>query len=172
MFEHHQQTIQKLKDHSMNIHIRKAELDDAVALAHLLRSIGWFRRMKGEPAEATAQIVQRHLEKCLAEDSHTIYIAAKPDSDIVGYVAVHWLPYLFLAGPEGFISELFIHESMRGQGLGSRLLAVVIEEAKSRGCSRLQLINFRTRDSYKRGFYSKAGWEERPEAASFIYYLE
>ena len=62
-------------------------------------------------------------------------------------------------------------EEARGQGIGSRLLEAVKAEAKRRGCSRLQLVNFRQRESYQRGFYAKAGWEERPDGASFVLYL-
>ena len=156
----------------MEILVRKVQPEDAPALAALLRSIGWFRRMQNEPVETTAQLVRQQLDQCLSQGSHTVYVAEEAEAGLIGYVAVHWLPYLFLAGPEGFISDLFIHESGRGQGLGSRLLKVVIEEAKDRGCVRLQLINFRSRESYQRGFYSKAGWQERPDGASFVYYLE
>jgi GNAT superfamily N-acetyltransferase len=161
---------------SSEVDIRRAVPEDAGALARLLRSIGWFRRMENETEEVTARHVGVELLRCLADDSHSIYVAlstaASDDSAVVAYVAVHWLPYLIKTGPEGFISELFVHESVRGQGLGRALLDTVIAEAVARGCSRLQLINFRERESYERGFYTKTGWEERPTAASFIYDLE
>jgi GNAT superfamily N-acetyltransferase len=156
----------------MDIQIRKAQQEDAPALATLLRSIGWSRRMQNEPVETTTQFVRQQLDLCLSSESHTVYVAEEAEAGLIGYVAVHWLPYLFLAGPEGFISDLFVHETGRGQGVGSQLLKVVIEEARNRGCSRLQLINFRTRESYQRSFYSKVGWQERPDGANFVYYLE
>jgi hypothetical protein len=34
------------------------------------------------------------------------------------------------------------------------------------------LINFRDRESYRRRFYEKAGWEERPDGASFVRALD
>lgn len=37
---------------------------------------------------------------------------------------------------------------------------------------KLQLINFRHRESYERSFYTKHGWEERPLAANFALYLD
>jgi GNAT superfamily N-acetyltransferase len=81
---------------------------------------------------------------------------------------VHWLPYLFFSGPEGFVSELFVGGPSRGQGVGRQLLEAVKVEATERGCVRLQLINFRDRESYQRGFYQKCGWEERGTAANFV----
>ncbi len=153
----------------MTFHIRLAKLDDAAKLADLIIGLGWFQHHFGSASNEVIQdqICQRLL-LCLADNSHSIYVAENPDGDIVGYVAVHWLPYLFLPGPEGYVSELFIRESARGQGIGSRLLEVVKAEAVKRGCSRLCLLNMRSRESYQRGFYAQRGWEERPEAVNFI----
>ena len=59
-----------------------------------------------------------------------------------------------------------------GLGLGGQLLERVKAEARERGCSRLMLLNLRDRESYKRGFYKKQGWQERPEAINFILKIE
>jgi GNAT superfamily N-acetyltransferase len=69
---------------------------------------------------------------------------------------------------EGYVSELFVAESARGAGLGTKLLEAVKDLAIGRGCSRLMLVNRKTRESYKRGFYRKLGWEERQEFANFV----
>jgi GNAT superfamily N-acetyltransferase len=96
-------------------------------------------------------------------------VACSSDGKIAGYTSVHWLPYLFMNGPEGYVSELFVRSSGRGQGIGKQLLQAVEAEARARGCSRLSLINLRDRESYLRKFYNKAGWEERSEAANFLF---
>jgi GNAT superfamily N-acetyltransferase len=77
-----------------------------------------------------------------------------------------------MSGPEGYVSELFVSASARGQGIGRELLKVIESEARVRGCQRLSLTNLRDRESYKRQFYLKAGWHERSEAANFIYVLD
>jgi GNAT superfamily N-acetyltransferase len=149
--------------------IRKARLSDLNGLTRLLIGLGWFQHyFEAQPVEASEQRIGRHLSLCLADPSHSVYIAEIPAGEIEGYVSVHWLPYLFLPGPEGFISELFVREAVRGLGLGSQLLEVVKQEAETRGCVRLSLINMRQRESYQRGFYVQRGWEERPEAANFV----
>jgi GNAT superfamily N-acetyltransferase len=153
----------------MEIQIRKVSAQDAGQLAELLRDIGWFESFKSEPIEVASRRVRRHLDQCLADESHSLFVAQTPDGAIVGYGSVHWVPYLFLPGPEGYVSELFVRESARGQGLGSELLRTIETEAKTRGCVRLSLVNLRNRESYMRQFYIKAGWEERSEAANFIY---
>ena len=153
----------------MRIQIRKLTTQDAPRIAELLKEIGWFETFKGEAIAVASQRVRLHIEQCLADNSHSTFVAESADGKIVGYGSVHWLPYLFLQGPEGYVSELFVRESARGQGIGRELLKTIEAEAKTRGCVRLSLINLRNRESYMRQFYVKAGWEERPDAANFIY---
>jgi GNAT superfamily N-acetyltransferase len=153
----------------MDVQIRKAQVQDAGHIADILRALGWFAHMNSEPYEETRARIARHLELCNADDSHSVYVAENASGDIGGYVSVHWLPYFMLTGPEGYVSELIVREAARGRGIGTRLLAVVEEEAKARGCSRLMLINMRNRESYQRGFYRKRGWEERQNAANLVY---
>jgi GNAT superfamily N-acetyltransferase len=155
----------------MEIHIRKAQPGDAGGIAAIVRGLEWITRFNAETIEATAQRIAHHLELCHADDSHTVYVAENEGGEIAGYVAVHWLPYLLLLGPEGYVSELFIREADRGQGIGTRLLETAKKEAEARGCARLMLLNMHERESYRRGFYKKLGWEERPDAANFVYPL-
>lgn len=153
----------------MTFSIRPAGVEDAPRLARLINELGWFQHyFEGvSPAAAQARI-QQQLDRCLADDSHSVYVAETATGELAGYVSVHWLPYLFMPGPEGYVSELFLREQTRGQGLGTRLLEVVEEEAHRRGCTRLSLINVRSRESYQRGFYGRRGWEERGDAVNFV----
>ena len=152
--------------------IREARQNDAAALVALMHANGWFTRMESETQEETLTYLSRQLDLCIAGTSHSLYVACDAEQALVGYVAAHWLPCLFLTGPEGFVSELFVDAAARGRGLGTRLLATIEKEARQRGCSRLQLINFRSRESYQRGFYGRLGWIEREDAASFTLKLE
>lgn len=151
--------------------IRRARHEDADALAGFLQDLRHFHRLEGLSLEAVRAQVSRELGLCLADASHSVYLAVSPGRQIFGYTSVHWLPYLFLPGPEGYVSELFVAENARGQGIGAALLDAVKAEARDRGCSRLSLLNMRGRESYERGFYAKAGWTEREDAANFIFDL-
>lgn len=155
----------------MDIQIRRAEAKDGPAIAELLRSLGSVGHIDAETPRTTKERVTRHLAMCNADNSHSVYVAQDPAGKIVGYGSVHWLPNLLLAGPEGYVSELFLLGSHRGQGIGSQLLELMKAEARRRRCSRLMLINRRTRESYQRQFYRKQGWEEREEVANFVYRL-
>ncbi|MGG6296192.1 N-acetyltransferase family protein [Leptolyngbya sp. AN02str] len=154
----------------MSLHIHKARSHDAEALTNVLKDLGWFAHLNAESDEVSQARIAQHLALCNADNSHSIYVAELEET-VVGYIAVHWLPYLFLPGPEGYVSELFVKEVARGQGIGTQLLEAVKAEAKARGCFRLRLINGRDRESYKRKFYQSQGWTEREDTASFVYIL-
>lgn len=156
----------------MDYAIRPAVQSDAIALARLIRSLGMFRQVQREDTEATHAHVEAHLAGCLTDDSHSVYVAVDREGAPLGYTSVHWLPFLFLAGPVGFVSELFVRESHRGCGIGGALLDEVVKAARERGCARLELSALRSRESYARRFYPKRGWEERPDMADFILELK
>ena len=156
----------------MSIEIRKAKVEDAEGIVEVLQKAGKPVYSVPTPYVATTEKVAMHIRMCNAAKCHTIYVAENDFCQIVGYVGAHWLPYLFQNGPEGYLSELFIREEYRGQGIGTKLLETVKTEAKKRGCSRLLLLNSRKRESYQRSFYKKHGWTEREEAANFVYNLK
>jgi len=152
----------------MTIIIRKAQAGDVPGLGKLLASTGWWEWINTAPAAEVEAYIAASLAADNRDDSHSVVVAVDEQEQVVGYCAIHWLPYLFLKGPEGFISELFVSESTRGKGVGRRLLEWVQEEASRRGCARLSLLNSRARESYKRAFYTKNGWVERESIANFI----
>jgi len=154
------------------VDLRRVSIDDAEELASLLKDVGWFEFLEKRSDDEVREHVKTQLERCLADDSHWVFVAQADNDQIVGYASVHFLPYLFMRGPEGYVSELFVRESARGQGVGRELVKYVETEAKARGCHRLSLINLRSRESYRRQFYVKAGWQERAEAANFIRVLD
>ena len=152
----------------VSVKLRKVSIDDAGEIAALLKSIGWFEFLNKLSDDRAREHVRIQLQRCLADDSHAAYVAQSDNGETIGYVSAHWIPYLFMCGPEGYVSELFVHDSARAQGVGRQLLAFIEAEAKRRGCHRLSLINLRNRESYQRQFYIKTGWKERVEAANFI----
>jgi GNAT superfamily N-acetyltransferase len=154
----------------MQFHIRLATMQDSPQLFKILKQTQWFDFLNQDDENFVSDNVAALLNDCLENPfSHTIFVAVNSENLAVGYVSVHWLPYLFMSGPEGFVSELFVSPENRGVGIGSALLNEVKKEGALRGCNRLSLLNGKHRESYNRGFYTTQGWEERPLMVNFIY---
>ena len=152
----------------MGITVRRAQQEDVPVIAEIIRKLGWFPYVDKESPSATERRVLLHMELADADDSHTVLVAEDEDGAVSGYISVHWLPYLLLEGPEGYVSELFVREEARGKGVGTALMNDIKELAMTKGCSRLMLLNNRERDSYERNFYGQIGFQERPEVTNWV----
>ncbi len=95
-------------NNEQKVTIRGATEKDVAAIVGILQGLGLFARINSESAAVTERRVNAHFGLCVADDSHSVYVAEKLGGEVVGYVAVHWLPYLMLVGPEGYVSELFM----------------------------------------------------------------
>jgi GNAT superfamily N-acetyltransferase len=154
-----------------SVTIRIGRVEDAASVATILRDTGWFEPLDAEPMETTTARVAASLTAALANDQNMLLLAENAAGQALGYTFAHWLPNALL-GSEGYISELFVLGTVRGQGIGTALLGEVKRRAIARGCSRLMLFNRKMRESYQRGFYHKLGWVERDDAAMLMYYLD
>jgi len=151
--------------------IRKATERDAPAIAALLHTLPDLRSIVSELPATTAKKIETNLRLATASSTSTILVAETDAAAIAGYCAVHWVPFLFFAGGEGYVSEVFVRASDSGNGIGTRLLDTVIAEARQRGCTRLSLLNGRNGESYRRNFYAQRGWIEREPMANFVFPL-
>ncbi len=147
--------------------IRPAQPTDAQAIALILYSLEEYPNYHQIALEVLKSRVQLGLE-CLADRTALVGVF---ENQVLGFVVVHWF-YPLMTESEGYIGDLFVHVNSTGQGLGSALLGAVIQEAKSRGCGRLALSNWRDRVSYQRGFYAKHGFQEKPNSARFVLNLQ
>ena len=150
--------------------IRSARQDDAQGIAGLLQGIGWFKAYQGRSSAENTQAVKALLNslQAPATERGLLLIAHDEQQRIHGYCAVHWLPVAVLQGWEAYLSELFVAEAARGEGLGQQLLDTATQAARERGCLRIWLVNNRERPSYVRGFYSRQGWSDQAEMARFV----
>jgi GNAT superfamily N-acetyltransferase len=168
----------------VEISIREACMEDSSAIATILHALDWSERLKRQELKQTQAQIAACIVQCAQGGAHTILVAEKSYAmddqcldvssgadkaaqQVIGYVSVHWYTHL-MNGYDGYVSELFIHPQETGHGTGSLLLDAVQSRAIERGCTRLFLINRRIRESYRRGFYTKRGWEELSDAAFFV----
>ena len=146
--------------------IRPATQSDASAVSRLILDYG-AEHNAAPDADARQRQTGELLARCLAGSSSTAYVAVSLDN-VVGYAVVHWIPFIWLKGTEGYVSELLVNTEHRGQGVGQQLMAGIEREARRRACFRLMLNNFRAQESYKREFYTKLGFVERDGVGNFV----
>jgi ribosomal protein S18 acetylase RimI-like enzyme len=143
--------------------LREADID-AIMLLH--RELGWNPAFK-----ADGSTVRQRLT-ALATEDNALLLVAELGGHTVGYVHGKIVTYLLFAGREMLISELFVREEARGQGIGKALTAAIEAEAAKRKCFRIGVMNSRERESYKRGFYPALGYSERTQVANFVKRLD
>ncbi len=142
-----------------NLHIRDASIDDAASIASILRAIGDFPHVNAESHADTTRRIRTRIDNSIS--SHDQILVASVDGEICGYGAMRWLQNLLLNGIDGYLSELFIHPLHAGKNVGTSIIGEFRKEAKRRKAERIWCINLKNRESYRRGFYKKMGWEER-----------
>jgi len=153
--------------------IRKVTSGDASSMAEILREIGWSEKRNSMPLDEVSGPIRELIDHALSDpDGHTIYVAVNEDDKAVGFTNVHWVPFVMLGGIEGYVSDVFVSPTASGMGAGKQLIEAVMDEGKERDAYRLMLTNGKEKPSYERGFYSKAGWTERPKVANFVYYYK
>jgi GNAT superfamily N-acetyltransferase len=88
-----------------------------------------------------------------ATDEEPFTIVARQGGDIVG-VAGGWT-----VGGVAYLGNLIVASQLRGQGVGSKLLAAFESLAAERGATRLAVRTYRNQPAYE--FYRQHGWVEQ-----------
>lgn len=144
-----------------NVTIRPLTPNDIDAVMRLHKELGWNPAFK-----ADGSTLRQRLKSLITEEN-ALLLVAEISNKVVGYVHGETVTYLLFAGSEMFVSEVFVVESARSQGVGKTLMTAIEEEATNRKCFRITVMNGRERESYKRGFYPSRGYQERAQTAVF-----
>lgn len=103
-------------------------------------------------------------------DPSMFVVLAEADGVVIGLATVSKRPQLRLTANLVTIDELAIAPDWRGREIGKALLNHAKGIARHSGCSRLELLTNRSRESYRRGFYIKNGFTEADSAVMRIDY--
>jgi ribosomal protein S18 acetylase RimI-like enzyme len=143
--------------------LREADID---VVMQLHRELGWNPAFRADGSTLRGRLLQ------LIGGENALLLVAELNGEVVGYIHGEIVTYLLFAGREMLVSEIFVREGNRGQGVGTALTSSIEAEAVKRRCFRISLLNSRERESYKRGFYPGLGYEERAQTAVFIKRLD
>ena len=113
--------------------LRRADANDAAAIIEMTK------RLLGELGAPTPMIDERNIAAALAAERLVAVIAATDAAEMVGLLVLGEGNSVHAGGSFGVITELHVARSVRGRGLGARLIAAARREAMTRGWRRLEV---------------------------------
>lgn len=140
---------------SSNTIIRNSVEHDRLEILKLLEDLGYKSSDSPDFKEVWKQILN---------DDNMGVIVAVTDDVISGYLAFSLKPQLRLSGLSLEVDELSVGSQFRGLGIGTRLLDHIKKVASDRGVKRILISTNKSRESYRREFYSKNGFTEKDSA--------
>lgn len=137
--------------------VRRADVDDAGAVARLLRD---FNAEFDDPAPAHADLARRIALLIEGGDTLVLVVGEGPD----GLAVLRFRLALWSGGLECCLAELYVVPRLRGRGLGRALMNAAIREARERGADSME-INVDEPDTAARRLYESLGFTNRSGGA-------
>lgn len=132
--------------------IRDAETEDAVIISQLLGDLDY-------PA-SDSEVAHRIATMAVNPDSRLL--VAEEQGEVLGFISLHFIPQIALAGEFCRISYLCVSGQNRGGGIGQQLVDEAERLSQLRGCDRME-VHSHTRRVRAHQFYGRAGYEESPK---------
>lgn len=148
----------------MSLIIREALKADVVAIAALIRMGASHNPASREDAmrEAAHLDYQQGFEAVSASPDTTLYVVEQ-SARIIGTYQLTILPGIAERGRlRAKIESVHVDPDMRGQGIGRRMIAHALAQAKSRGAGIMELSSNKIRTQAHR-FYRELGFDQSHE---------
>jgi len=130
--------------------IRKLQKSDAALAAELIKQ---FTQNIIEPENLAGRLEN------LAQAENCQYFVAEEGAGLVGFAGLVW--YVIPSkGLMGWVEEVVVEQTRRNQGIGARLLEVILRLAKAKGLVQLKLT---TANPAARHLYEKLGFNRKTE---------
>ena len=116
----------------MSIIIRESLREDVPAMFELIKELALYEKA---PEQVTNTIEQMYLDG-FGENPIFGTIVSEVDGLVVG-MALYYFRYSTWKGKRLYLEDLIVSETMRGRGLGEKLLEAIIEQARKTACTGL-----------------------------------
>jgi ribosomal protein S18 acetylase RimI-like enzyme len=147
------------------IQVRRAEVEDAAAIARLLHDFNSEYEMETPPVPE----LTRHARRMLREGEMTMLLAGEgPD----GLALLRFRPSVWTERQEAYLQELYVVPRLRGRGIGLALMEAVLETCREHDAAWVELNTGET-DVAARALYEKLGFSNRegkPDGPVNYYY--
>jgi predicted N-acetyltransferase YhbS len=131
--------------------IRRATRDDVPAIVALYAASSLHGR---EPLDADRSDAFAEIDA----DDKQLLVVAELDGEVVGTLHLTTLRYLSFGGARAMLVEaVHVRQAVRNRGIGAALMRFAIDEARKRGCNRVQLTSNKARKDAHR-FYERLGF--------------
>lgn len=114
--------------------VRKAVASDEPAILALVDALADYEKLPRPTLEARTRL----LKDMFGPKPRIDCFLAFADGYPVGYAIILETYSSFLALPTLYLEDLFILEEYRKRGVGRALFNIAVEEAKKRGCGRME----------------------------------
>jgi ribosomal protein S18 acetylase RimI-like enzyme len=145
--------------------VRRATREDALAFGRLLSR---FNAEFGEETPTAEAIAERAAPLLEAGQITVLFAGEGPD----GFVELRFWPWVYSAGGNAYVEELYVVPERRGEGLGRALLEAALEAARERGAEHIDLTTGES-DTAARALYESTGFTNReggPDGPRMLYY--
>ncbi len=112
--------------------IRLATEDDAADVARLMSG---FRDWQGKSVPAD-DVIERTVRQLLADPNTEYLLAGDPPA---GVCQLRYRLSVWTGTNDCCLEDLFVEAGARGSGLGRQLVDAALEQARKRGCARIDL---------------------------------
>ncbi|ARJ40788.1 GNAT family N-acetyltransferase [Pantoea alhagi] len=133
------------------MNIRPAQTKDSFALIALLHELGYG---------GTEGLMDHRLQQ-LIDHPDEMLMVAEDRQTVLGFLSLHFIPQLALAGDFARISYFCIADGERSKGVGQHLLQHAEQLARERGCDRMEVHCHEARIKANQ-FYTREGYSESP----------
>ena len=133
----------------MNVTVRRAEGEDAAAIAVCLAALGYG---------TSTMLVAQKLSVLMGSSSDTVLVAEDPTTGIVGVVSVHLVPLFHAVGNLARLTALAVVPGHQRKGTGRALVAAAEAFAWQRDCRRVEVTSGDHRED-AHTFYRALGYE-------------
>lgn len=131
--------------------IRHAKTTDAEAIQTLLEQLGY------DPPPNFAAKLER-----IATHPDEALLVYQPDTEIVAFLSLHFIPQIALTGDFARISYFAVKDKARSHGIGREFEEYITLLARERNCDRIEVhCHSRRTDAHR--FYERQGYEESPK---------
>ncbi len=141
------------------IQLREATIKDAAAVLSLLHDLSHATGMPGKVYSSADDIE----EAIFSDHSFVHAILAELEETPVG-LSLYYPIFSSWRGENGvYILDLYVDESLRGSGLGRRLISATAKEAKNKWHSKFMCLDVDKDNDQAFAFYNQLGFEHSQE---------